>query len=495
MKEDFLYRKAKKIRNKLIYYVHTELKKKSNSNNHYLQINSLSPKEINNKYQKCSDYCVKETETYSSSQMNNGVNNNNYFHISVTYCPAKNNYCILVDNDQMIAENNIVGKYYKGNPVHVGQKKNSINYNINTNENSLVKIKIGDKKLKKKRLVSSSIDITTNILVNNSENNFKNNFNSNQNNYNKINYMNSNNETNKKIQSNCVNKTRKSKQKIINAHIIKLKKYCQKLKIMKKKEKKTTHKNKNQKHLKIEMPILNELKKNFKKERHNTLNDIKKSFKKERNNTLKSEKNHSKAHFHAYIPIFSNREYNNPTQSDNQFKLKSQTKINHNLFKIPEKKNIHKMHRAQSIDINGEKVVFPKKHSPKKNASPKKLSPKKNNSPKKVHSPKKILNTMRNNEEKVSNIMQKYRKNKANESKIKKFISGGIDSKRKLFNKGTVNFKYTSNTNGVAILNAFKSMAGINKKPANKHFKRANTGINKYSRFKGNDFKVKTKEY
>ena len=261
-----------------------------------------------------------------------------------------------------------------------------------------------------------------------------------------------------------------------------------------KKVKKTTHKNKNQKHLKIEMPILNELKKNFKKERHNTLNDIKKSFKKERNNTLKSEKNHSKAHFHAYIPIFSHREYNNPIQSDNQFKLKSQTKINQNLFKIPEKKNIHKRPRAQSIDINDEKVVFPKKHSPKKNASPKKLSPKKNISPKKVHSPKKILNSMRNNDEKVSNIMQKYRKNKANESKIKKYISGGIDSKRKLFNKGTVNFKYTSNSNGVAILNAFKSLAGMNKKPVNKHFKRANTGINKYNQFKGNDFKVKTKE-
>lgn len=135
--------------------------------------------------------------------------------------------------------------------------------------------------------------------------------------------MNSNNETNNKIQSNSVNKPRKSKQKIINVHIIKLKKYCQKYKIMKKREKKATHKNKNQKHLKIEIP---------------TLNEIKKNFKKERNNTLKSEKNHSKAHFHAYMPIFSNREYNNQIQSDIQFKLKSQTKINQNLFKIPKKK-------------------------------------------------------------------------------------------------------------------------------------------------------------
>lgn len=101
---------------------------------------------------------------------------------------------------------------------------------------------------------------------------------------------------------------------------------------------------------------------------------------------------------------------------------------------------------------------------------------------------------MRNNNEKVSNIMQKYKKNKANESKIKKFISGGIDSKRKLFNKGTVNFKNTSNINRVAILNSFKSLAGMNKKPVNKHFKRANTGINKYNQFKGNDFKIKAKD-
>ena len=101
---------------------------------------------------------------------------------------------------------------------------------------------------------------------------------------------------------------------------------------------------------------------------------------------------------------------------------------------------------------------------------------------------------MRNNEEIVSNIMQKYKKNKVNDSKIKKFISGGIDSKRQLFNKGTANFKYTANFNGMAILNTFNSNAGMNKKLTIKNFKRANTGINKYNQFKGNDFKIKTKE-
>ena len=64
-----------------------------------------------------------------------------------------------------------------------------------------------------------------------------------------------------------------------------------------------------------------------------------------------------------------------------------------------------------------------------------------------------------------------------------------------MFNKGVTNFKYTSNITGVDILNAFKSMAGINKKQLNRNFKRANTGINKYNRFKGNDFKIKTKDY
>ena len=64
-------------------------------------------------------------------------------------------------------------------------------------------------------------------------------------------------------------------------------------------------------------------------------------------------------------------------------------------------------------------------------------------------------------EHQLSNILKKnYRKNKANDSNIKKFVYGGIDSKRKIFNANKVNFKYT-NTNAVNILNAFKLNAEV----------------------------------
>ena len=153
MKEDHISRIAKKIRNKLIYYIHIELKKKS-KNNHHLLINSMTPKELNNKYRKCSDYCVEKIETYSSSQMNNGIDNNNYFHVSLTYSSINNNYHMLIDNkniEQIIGENNIIGKYYKGNHVHIRTTTNKINYNINANENKLEKLFIGVKNLYKKK--------------------------------------------------------------------------------------------------------------------------------------------------------------------------------------------------------------------------------------------------------------------------------------------------------------------------------------------------------
>jgi hypothetical protein len=53
--------------------------------------------------------------------MNNGINNNNYFHVSVTYSSINNNYLMLIDKniDQVIGENNIIGKYYRGNAVKI----------------------------------------------------------------------------------------------------------------------------------------------------------------------------------------------------------------------------------------------------------------------------------------------------------------------------------------------------------------------------------------
>ena len=153
MKEEYLNRMAKKIRNQLIYFIHSELRKKYKNNSQSLMINSMTHKELNNKYQKCSDYCVEKVETYSSSEMNNG-NSNNYIHISVTYCSANNNYHMLIDNkniEQIIGENNIIGKYYKGNHVHIRTTTNKINYNINVNENKLEKLFIGDKKFVQKK--------------------------------------------------------------------------------------------------------------------------------------------------------------------------------------------------------------------------------------------------------------------------------------------------------------------------------------------------------
>ena len=123
IKEENTNNIAKKIRNQLIYFIHLELMKKMKSHQNIL-INSMTSKELNDKYQKCSDYCVEKVETYSSSQINYGAANNNYYHISITYCSLNNNYNMLIDNkstEKMIETNNIIGKYYKGDTVNIQQ--------------------------------------------------------------------------------------------------------------------------------------------------------------------------------------------------------------------------------------------------------------------------------------------------------------------------------------------------------------------------------------
>ena len=479
MKEDYLNRMAKKIRNQLIYYIHTEIKNKSKKN-HHLLINSMSPKEINSKYQNCSDYCIEKIETYSSSQINNGVHNNNYFYVSLTYCSANNNYHMLIDNKntaQMIGENNIIGKYYKGNSVSIRITTNKENYNINGNEIELKKMIIGDKKFEqKKRIICSSLDISKNMILNYNENNFNNKFmnniNSIHNNYNKIINIHTNNEINK------INRTKKTKiQNIINIYTRKLKNYCSSLIILKKKKEiNNIQKIKNPKNLELVSPAISEHKKNFKKER---------------NYFLKNEKEKPKLH-----NIYTNRENHNlryQTESHSKIqnihsKLKSQTKISFHLFKIPEKKSFHKKNKAQSIDID---------ISDEKNATPKKSSPKKILH-KKNMSPKKLIHSIKpNNDLFISNTKQKHhRKTKTTESNIKKFISGGILNKRKLFNANNVNvnlnvnvnYKYTNNV--ASVLNSFKVNSG-NKKFDRKYFKRANTGISNKYHFRGSDIKLK----
>ena len=157
---------------------------------------------------------------------------------------------------------------------------------------------------------------------------------------------------------------------------------------------------------------------------------------------------------------------------------------------------IHRKNRAKSIDISDGKAICPKKPSPtkilslKKKPSPKKIvSPKNINS---IHSPTKMINSLRiNHDDKFSSLIQKYKKkNRDNDSNIKKFISGEIYNKRKIFNANNIHFKYT-NINGVLILNSFKINLGINKKSTNQRYKRANTGINKIYNFRGIDNKKK----
>ena len=494
MKQDYLNQMAKKIRNKLILFIHIELKKKYQNNKHSLMINSMTHKELNNKYQKCSDYCVQKVETYSSCEMNNGNSNNNYFHISVTYCSANNNYHMLIDNkniEQMIGENNIVGKYYKGNNINIRTTTNSKNYNINEidNEYKLKKMEIGDKKFnKRKKVFCSSLNIPKATILTND--NFANNLNSNRNNnYKDLINTNNNNEMNKKVQTNCINKTKKPKNSnLVGIYTSKLKKYCSNLKILKKKET-----NSHKKQLKLDITPINEHKKNFKKERNYTI-----KCEKEPSKILASVIN--KDYHHKFK---TEKKYSNNSNSNRNapgFKLKSQTKINQNLFIIPEKKMIHRKKRAKSISLTDGKIIFPKKQSPKKISSPKKktspkdiVSPKHNHS---IHSPKKMINSLAiYSDDKFSSLIHKYKKkNRDNDNNnVKKFISGGIDNKRKMFNANNVNYK-NMKINGVVILNSFKINVRLNKKIENKRYKRANTGINKIYNFRGIDTKKKLKD-
>ena len=361
MKEDHISRIAKKIRNKLIYFIHIELKKNSKKNNSLL-INSKTQNELNNKYQKCSDYCVETIETYSSSSlMNNGINNNNYFHVSLTYCSLNNNYHMLIDNknvDEMIGENNIIGKYYKGNLVNIRTTINKINFHLNDNDNKLEKMFIGDKKFAhKRRVIYSSLDITKNILINdneNNDNNDNNRFINNLNNHNNIN-INTNNDLNKKIQT-IGNKSKKIKsQNLVNIYTRKLKNYCSTLIILKKrKEANNSHKIKNPKNMELVSPAISERKKNLRNEKIYIKNEKEKS---KINNTIYTNRDNHNIKFQTdnHLKILKN-----PT------KLKSQTKLGLNLFKIPKKKSFYRKKRAQSIHMSTEKDIPHKRPSDKK---------------------------------------------------------------------------------------------------------------------------------
>ena len=203
------------------------------------------------------------------------------------------------------------------------------------------------------------MDKKNNIGKNEIENNI-NNVNSNCNNeghYKKI--MNENiNINNEKVQTNCDNKIRKSNtQKIVNIYMSKLKNYCSKLIFAKKK--------------------LN-IKNNFE---INKINEIASPRKKLRDkNQFRSGKERPKMEEPTPMMLNSNvdmnftKHLNSKIGLDNNKyiysihgKLKSQTKINQNLFKLPVKHSFYyKKGRPRSIDKNEEKTISPKKQSPKK---------------------------------------------------------------------------------------------------------------------------------
>jgi hypothetical protein len=371
MKEDYITRISKKIRNQLIYYTYTELKKNSKKN-HYLLINSMTPNMLSEKYQKCSDYCVEKIEEYSNNATNNGINNNNYFHVSVTYCSVSNNYHMLVDNkniDQYLGQNNIVGKYYKGNNIQIRTTTDKYKYNIcmNENQNKLEKKVIGQKKFKKQnRSVSSSLDVTKNIYIKDIEN--INDIND------QINNLNSNFDepyhkklinqqiNNEKMQTNCGNKIHKSNtQKAINLYMLKLKNYCSTLKLIKRKA--------NRKNT-MEPRITKEPQSPKRKFKDKNM------FRSGKEKPIIEEPSiilHSFAEFNFNKQNQNQNLLNSKIASDNKNiysirgKLKSQTKIGQASHKLQAKPSFHKKNRAISIDKNEEKSNSPKKiYSPKK---------------------------------------------------------------------------------------------------------------------------------
>lgn len=486
MKEENTNNIAKKIRNQLIYFIHLELMKKMKCHQNIL-INSMTSKELNDKYQKCSDYCVEKVETYSSSQINYGVANNNYYHISITYCSLNNYYNMIIDNkstEKMIETNNIIGKYYKGDTVnirttgknnnyqinHYAQSYINSNFNKNENESNLEKIVIGNKKfLKNRKLILSSFQITKNIFLNEHENinnHCLNNINSNHdNNHKKIN-SNINRNNNKNVETNFEHKLKRAKnQKLIHMYTTKLKNYCSSLQILKKKV--ITHLNhpKHQKLNESSSPVTKNTKKDIigkEKSKNHAPTFINKDFK---DKEVSSSKNK------VYI---QNKHLNQSIRTN----IKNHTKMSDrkNPVKILDKKATHR-NRAQSIDKIAEKTC----------------------STKKMTSPKKIINSVGVNNEKklVSSLFHKHsKKNKGHRgsNSINKNISSGIIRKRKFFNHNS-NLKSNNNFNNNNDNPASngKLNSALTRKPNYKIFKRANTGINinKLYNFRGNEIKLK----
>ena len=478
--EDKFWRFSKKVRNKLIYYTYLDIKKKSINKNGLL-INSMTSNELNNKYQECSDYCVQKIETYTSSPMNNGIDYN-YFHVSLTYNSLNNNYHMLVDNkniDQYIGHNNIVGKYYKGNTIQIGTTTDKIKYNISLNENRFEKKIIGEKKFKKQLRNSSPLDLTKSILILEEENNnneinfFLDNIKSNNdNNYKNLIKDNINTE---KVKDNYRNIITKNTQKLINKYMIKLKKYCSNL---------------------IKMDIRISSKSIIPNKITEPPSPVNKRKNKNNKNNYGSDKEKPKIIEDPLI-LNSNKDIININLniiSENKNyphkKLKSQTKIHHNIFKFQTKRSLRK-HKSNTLNKNEEIARDQKQNTPKKIYSPKKQkSPKKIFSPKKQPSPKKIYSSKKQSPKKIYSPKKQYspkkiyspknisspKKKLSRKDNIFEFNSGPVIPTSKFFQK----FKKekTNDTSG-SIKNDF---------PTNRN--RINTiKCNGYSKFNPNNEK------
>ena len=476
MKEDHFIRISKKIRNQLIYYTYIELKKNLKSD-HCLLINSMTPNELCDKYQKCSDYCVEKIEEYSSSTLlNNGIDNNNYYHISVTYSYLNNNCHMLVDNknvDQYLGKNNIVGKYYKGNDIQIRTTADKLKHNMTFDKNNLEKKIIGQNKfLKQNRSIFSSLDITKNINIIDKGNNYEiNEINQHLKNLN----SNCNEEHFKKLINGKINnekllKIRKTNtQKLVNKNMIKLKNYCAHLILIKRK---VNRKNTLQPNDMMEEPVSPIIRKKNKDKNH-----------------FRSGK--EKPKFEDPPPILHsnvdfNLNQNSKIGSENKIlysihgKLKSQTKINQNSYRLQVKKSIHKKNRG-SIDKNEEKTISPKKPSPKKILSPKKIN---------IH----VLNSGPGiGFSKFFHVYTKKEKNNE-EINIKKYISGSkidipINKRRQNHVNSTINnnskqasniFRLNNNINNVNNIN------NINNNNKKRKLKKSLT-INKIFKFQAGE--------
>ena len=432
MKKENTTQKSKKIRNKLIYYTYLDLKKKEKKEN-CLLINSMTSNDLNNKYQKCSDYCVKTIETYTSYEMNNGMENHNYFHVSITYCSLNKKYKMLIENnnnvEKYIGKTNIIREYYKKNSIDiVNNTIDKFKYKENLNESFEKKI-IGEKKLKKiRRAIFSSLDITKNFnFMNKNENNNEikkeeDNLKSNNNdeNHKKI--------INEKFNNGTIfqNKIRKTGiEKLINKNLIKLKYYCSNLILLKRKQNL-------KKHIK-----------NNTKEKGSSSPKIDKRKNKNEKNKFKSVDRESESS-RVILHINENNIYQTQSNYPSISNVNSQTKEIKNLFKKKYKKPII---RHISTDF---KEIFLKKQSSKKIHFQTKQysSSKKNNTRKTINNEfqsctnstrlKHFQNPKENKKEKANDV---YIKN------IKKYLSGNkIDfpvNKRKI-NIINPHFKLTS---------------------------------------------------